>query len=77
MIIKYYRTNLYCKSWVYRYYFPENKEGQIIFDMGAYLVLLKMDFLEVRQIDNWEIAGFSFMGKTGRRPQSTYEYFVA
>lgn len=61
----------------HRYHFPENKEGYVIFDTGAFLGHSKMDSSEVRQINNREIAGFSLMGKTGRRPRPTYVYFVA
>lgn len=60
----------------HRYHFPADKEGSVIFDTGAYLAHSKMDSSEVQQINSREIAGFSLMAKTGRRPRPTYVYFV-
>lgn len=61
----------------HKYQFPANKEGYVIFDTGAYLAHSKMDSSEVVKISDTEIAGFSVMGRTGRRPKPTYVYFVA
>jgi predicted alpha-1,2-mannosidase len=61
----------------HKYQFPKEQEGYVIFDVGAYLAHSKMDSAEVVKISDTEIAGFSLMGKTGRRPKPTYVYFVA
>ncbi|MCL3780564.1 glycoside hydrolase family 92 protein [Prolixibacteraceae bacterium JC049] len=61
----------------HKYQFPKNEKGFVIFDTGAYLAHSKMDSSMVFRVNDNEIAGFSLMGRTGRRPKPTYVYFVA
>ena len=61
----------------HRYQYPENEDGYVIFDTGAFLAHSKMDSSEVVKINDTEISGFSLMAKTRRRPKPTYVYFVA
>lgn len=61
----------------HKYQFPKDSTGYVIFDTGAFLAHSKIDSSEVVKISDREIAGFSLIGKTGRRPKATYVYFVA
>ncbi|TKG96617.1 glycoside hydrolase family 92 protein [Puteibacter caeruleilacunae] len=61
----------------HRYKYPKGKKGYVIFDTGAYLAHSKMDSSMITHVSENEIAGFSLMGRTGRRPKPTYVYFVA
>lgn len=61
----------------HKYNFQKNNEGYVMFDTGAYLAHSKMDSSKVIYVNDREIAGYSIMGRTGRRPKPTYVYFVA
>jgi len=61
----------------HKYTYPEDTVKYIIFDTGALLGHGDMDSTLVRKINDKEIAGFSIMAPTRRRPKPTYVYFVA
>lgn len=61
----------------HRYTFPASDESHILFDTGALLGHGPMVKSQVKRISDTEIAGYSLMEKTGRRPKPTYVYFVA
>ena len=60
----------------HRYTFPEGDKSWIAFDTGATL-MDKMDTSGLRQTGPQEIAGFSVMAATQRRPKPFTVYFVA
>ena len=61
----------------HRYTFPKDSSRYVLFDVGAYLGHAAMDSALVEQISDVEIAGYSIMAPTRRRPKPTYIYFVA
>jgi len=61
----------------HKYTYPADEEKFVIFDVGAFLGHSKTDLAKVIRISEHEIAGYSLMGKTMRRPKPTYVYFVA
>jgi len=61
----------------HRYTFPASSRSSILFDIGAYLAHGPVDSSYAVKISDHEIAGFSLMGATRRRPKPTYVYFVA
>ena len=61
----------------HRYTFPEDTLKYIIFDVGAYLGHGPMQSAAISQINDSEIAGYSIMAPTRRRPKPTAVYFVA
>ncbi len=61
----------------HRYHFPAEGKRHIIFDLGAYLAHAETDSFEVVKVSDREIAGFSVMGSTVRRPKPTRIYFTA
>ncbi len=61
----------------HRYTYPKDTAKFVIFDVGAYLGHSTMDSAMVEKINEYEIAGFSIMSPTSRRPKPTYVYFVA
>ncbi len=61
----------------HRYTYPEDTAKYVIFDVGAFLGHAAMDSARVEKVNEFEIAGYSIMGPTQRRPKSTYIYFVA
>tara|TARA_R110002049_G_scaffold308939_1_gene515041 strand:- start:31280 stop:33610 length:2331 start_codon:yes stop_codon:yes gene_type:complete len=61
----------------HKYSYPKNTDKDIIFDVGAYLGHSAMDSAMVKKINDYEIAGYSIMAATQRRPKPTYVYFVA
>ncbi|MFC2116469.1 GH92 family glycosyl hydrolase [Bacteroidota bacterium] len=61
----------------HRYTYPKDTAKFVIFDVGAYLGHSAMDSASVKKISNFEIAGYSIMSPTMRRPKPTYVYFVA
>ena len=61
----------------HKYTYPEDKGKVVIFDVGAELGHSKMDSAHVKKISDHEIAGYSLMAPTIRRPKPTYVYFVA
>ena len=61
----------------HRYTYPEDSAKYVIFDVGAYLGHAAMDSARVMRVNDFEIAGYSIMGPTQRRPKPTYVYFVA
>ena len=60
----------------HRYTFPANAESRIVFDTGATL-MAGMDDSALRQTGPAEVAGYSVMAKTARRPKPFTVYFVA
>ena len=67
-----------CRVGFHRYTFPASSTGSILFDLGAYLNLSSVDSCYAKQINDHEIAGFSFRAPTKvRRPKQAYVYFVA
>ena len=61
----------------HKYTYPEDSSQYVIFDVGAYLGHAAMDSAMVEKVSDYEIAGYSIMGATRRRPKPTYVYFVA
>ncbi len=61
----------------HRYSYPKDTGKYILFDVGAYLGHSGMDSARVEWINEHEIAGYSIMSSTRRRPKPTYVYFVA
>jgi len=61
----------------HRYTYPKDTTKFVIFDVGAVLGHSKMDAAKVKKINDFEIAGYSIMSPTMRRPKPTYVYFVA
>jgi len=61
----------------HKYTYPNDTSKFVLFDVGAYLGHSRTDSAKVELINEYEIAGFSLMGKTIRRPKPTYVYFVA
>ncbi len=61
----------------HKYTYPKDSAKFVIFDVGAELGHSKMDSASVKKINDFEIAGYSIMSPTIRRPKSTYVYFVA
>ncbi len=61
----------------HKYTYPADEDKYIIFDVGAYLGHGPMDSAMVEKISDTEIAGYSIMAPTNRRPKPTYVYFVA
>lgn len=61
----------------HKYTFPSDTGKYVIFDVGAYLAHSATDSAMVEKISDFEIAGFSLMGPTIRRPKPTYVYFTA
>lgn len=66
-----------CRVGLHRYTFPASDESHILFDTGALLAHSPMVTSQVNRISDTEIAGYSVMEKTGRRPKGTHVYFVA
>ena len=66
-----------CRVGFHRYTFPASSKSSILFDIGAYLAHGPVDSCYAVKVSNQEIAGFSLMGATRRRPKPTYVYFVA
>ena len=61
----------------HRYTFPEGDTSTILFDVGAFLAHSATLSSAVTKVSDTEIAGWSLMARTGRRPKHTYVYFVA
>lgn len=61
----------------HKYTYPKDTTKFVIFDVGAYLGHSAIDSARVEKISDFEIAGYSIMSPTMRRPKSTYVYFVA
>ena len=66
-----------CRVGFHRYTFPASQQSSILFDIGAYLGHGPVDSCYAVRVSDREIAGFSLMGPTGRRPKPTYVFFVA
>ena len=66
-----------CRVGWHRYTFPASDESYILFDTGAFLGHGPMVASQVECVSDAEIAGYSLMEKTSRRPKDTYVYFVA
>jgi predicted alpha-1,2-mannosidase len=62
---------------VHRYTFPEDDESRILFDTGADIGQSAVSYTEVRRVSDREIAGYSLLGSTIRRPKETPVFFVA
>lgn len=60
----------------HRYTFPASDKSYIAFDTGATL-MAPMDSSAIRQVSPTEIAGYSVMSPTIRRPKTFTVYFVA
>lgn len=61
----------------HRYTFPKTDSAYISFHTGAFLAHGEVDSSYITKVNNHEIAGYSLLGKTRRRPKATYVYFVA
>ena len=61
----------------HRYTFPASSRSFILFDISARLGPSGVDSSYAARINDHEIAGFSLMSATRRRPKPTYVYFVA
>ena len=66
-----------CRVGMHRYTFPASEESYILFDTGAYLAHGPTAYSEVWRIDDYRIAGWAVMQRTGRRPKDTPVYFYA
>lgn len=60
----------------HRYTFPPGKPAHVLFDIGATL-MAPMQSSEIRRISDTELAGYSVMAPTPRRPKPFTVYFVA
>ncbi len=60
----------------HRYTFPASDKSYIAFDTGATL-LAGMDASELHRVSDTELAGYSVMSRTPRRPKPFTIYFVA
>jgi len=61
----------------HRYTFPSSSRSAILFDLGAPLGPGAVDSCYAVRVNDHEIAGFSLMSATRRRPKPTYVFFVA
>ncbi|MGQ8338866.1 GH92 family glycosyl hydrolase [Sunxiuqinia sp. A32] len=61
----------------HKYTYPKSVEKYVILDVGAFLAHSGMESADVEQVNDYEIAGYSIMSPTPRRPKPTYVYFVA
>jgi len=61
----------------HRYTFPEGEDNYILFDVGAFLAHGPITTARIFRVNDTEIAGYSLIGRTRRRPKDTYVYFVA
>ncbi len=61
----------------HRYTFPKGEDNYILFDVGAFLAHGPTKTAKIFQVNDKEIAGYSLIGRTRRRPKDTYVYFVA
>ncbi|MCK0157281.1 GH92 family glycosyl hydrolase [Cellulophaga sp. F20128] len=61
----------------HRYTFPKTDSAYINFHTGAFLAHGDVDSSYVKKVNDYEIEGYSLIGKTGRRPKPTYVYFTA
>jgi predicted alpha-1,2-mannosidase len=61
----------------HRYSFPQGEENYILFDVGAFLAHGPMVRAGIHRVNDREIAGYSLVAATRRRPKDTYVYFVA
>ena len=66
-----------CRVGWHRYTFPANDESYILFDTGTHLAHSPVVTSRVERVSDTEIAGYSLMKKTSRRPKDTFVYFVA
>ncbi|MDR1601046.1 MAG: GH92 family glycosyl hydrolase [Tannerella sp.] len=66
-----------CRVGMHRYTFPEAREVHLLFDLGAALGPVKMDYAYVRQTGPNEIEGYSIQAPTFRRKKPVAVYFVA
>ncbi len=61
----------------HRYTFPAGEENYILFDVGAFLAHGPITTAGIFRVNDREIAGYSLVSGTRRRPKDTYVYFVA
>ncbi len=61
----------------HRYTFPKGNDNYILFDVGAFLAHGPITTAGIFRVNDREIAGYSLISKTRRRPKDTYVYFVA
>ena len=61
----------------HRYTFPVGDDNYILFDVGAFLAHGPVVKAGIFRVNDREIAGYSLMAGTIRRPEDTYVYFVA
>ncbi|USZ67402.1 GH92 family glycosyl hydrolase [Halorussus salilacus] len=62
---------------VHRYTFPEDDESRVLFDTGADIGQSDVSYTEVQRVNDREIAGYSLLDSTLRRPKETPVFFVA
>ncbi|MEZ4829253.1 MAG: GH92 family glycosyl hydrolase [Bacteroidia bacterium] len=61
----------------HRYTFPENKPGEIVFNLGGTLGPSQMVQSSLRKVSDTEIEGYTTNAPTRRRPKPFRVYFVA
>ena len=61
----------------HRYTFPAGEDSYILFDVGALLAHGPTTTAKIYRVNDKEIAGYSLIGRTRRRPKDTFIYFVA
>jgi len=61
----------------HRYSFPAGEDNYILFDVGAFLAHGPITNAKIFRVNDKEIAGYSLIRNTRRRPKDTYVYFVA
>jgi predicted alpha-1,2-mannosidase len=61
----------------HRYTYPEDTAKYVSFDVGAFLGHSAMKSAMVEKVSDFEIAGYSIMSPTWRRPKPAYVYFIA
>jgi beta-glucosidase len=66
-----------CRVGFHRYTFPASPDSYVLFDTGALLGDGSIIESQVQPTGDAEIAGYSLLAKTERRPKDTYVYFVA
>ncbi|TWT35382.1 Glycosyl hydrolase family 92 [Posidoniimonas corsicana] len=66
-----------CRTGWHRYTFPAGEAGYVLFDTGAFLAHGGVVASSVSRVGPTEIAGWSLMERTSRRPKDTRVFFVA
>ena len=61
----------------HRYSFPATEDAYVLLDAGAPLAMTTMQDASIRKVNGKQLAGYSVMAPTQRRPKPVTVYFVA